>query len=306
MTDVLNDVREVAAGTQRVTQPLYWSVRRELWENRSIYLAPLLVAGFVLFATILANTIPLASRLARAAALSPAKQREIVTMPLSAVAGTTIFVAFIVGFFYCLDALYGERRDRSILFWKSLPVSDRTAVLAKASIPMLVLPLIVFVIVVTAQVIMIVLNTLRLLGNGPALALLWSHLKFFQMTIAFLYGLAAIALWHAPVYAWLLLVSGRVKHAAVLWAILPFLAIGAVERLLFRTTHVIQALGYRMTGWYHRGFVFPPKGTTVAVDPLAHLTPGEFLSSPGLWAGILLTVLFLALAVRMRRNREPI
>ena len=47
-----------------------------------------------------------------------------------------MLTAMVVGLFYCLDALNGERRDRSILFWKSLPVSDTTAVLAKASIPL--------------------------------------------------------------------------------------------------------------------------------------------------------------------------
>ena len=51
-----------------------------------------------------------------------------------------MFTTFIVGVFYCLDALHGERRDRSILFWKSLPVSDLTTVLSKASIPLVVLP----------------------------------------------------------------------------------------------------------------------------------------------------------------------
>ena len=53
-----------------------------------------------------------------------------------------MFATFLVGIFYCLDALHGERRDRSILFWKSLPVSDLTTVLSKASIPFAVLPLI--------------------------------------------------------------------------------------------------------------------------------------------------------------------
>jgi ABC-2 type transport system permease protein len=279
---------------------------REVWQNRAIYIAPLLVAGFVLFATLMANTIMLAQRLRGAAALSPAKQRELVTMPFSAVAGTALFTAFIVAAFYCLDALTSERRDRSILFWKSLPVSDRTTVLAKASIPLVVLPLIIDVIVVTTWIVMFMLNTVRLMGHGAELRMFWSHLKLLQMITAYLYAVVAITLWQAPIYAWFLLISGWSRRAAVLWAILPFLAIAAVERIVFGTTSVIMALGYRLTGWLHLAFVFPPKGTTVAVDPLAHLTPGKFLTAPGLWLGLVLTVLFLALAVRMRRNRESI
>ena len=306
MSDALNDVREIAAGTQRETQPLSWSIRRELWENRSIYIAPLAVAAFVLFATIIANTLPLASRLQKAATLDEAKQRAIVSMPFNAVAGTALFTAFIVGVFFCLDALNSERRDRSILFWKSLPISDRTTVLAKASIPMAVLPLLVFVIVITTQLVMMVLNTLRLLGNGPALSLFWGHLQPFQSTIAFLFGLVAITLWHAPVYAWFLLISGWARRAAVLWAILPFLAIAAAERIIFGTSSFLMMLGHRLIGWFKVAFVFPPRDAVVAMDPLAHLTPFRLLSAPGLWVGLVLTVLFLALAVRMRRRREPI
>ena len=306
MNHALNDVREIAADTQRETHPLYWSVLRELWENRSLYIAPLAVAGFVLFATFVGSTIMLPTRLRAAAALSPAKQRELVTMPFSAVAGTAIFTAFIVGVFYCLDALHGERRDRSILFWKSLPVSDRTTVLAKVSIPLVILPTLVFVIVVSTQLIVLVLNTIRLLGHGDALRMFWSHLKMLQMTLAFLYAVIAIALWHAPVYAWFLLVSGWAKRAAVLWAILPFLAVAAVERIIFNTSHFITAVGYRLIGWFKVAFVFPPKGATAAIDPLGHLTPGKLLAAPSLWLGLVFTVIFLVLAVRLRRNREPI
>ncbi len=67
-----------------------------------------------------------------------------IEQPYTFAAGCIMATAFIVGVFYCLDALHGERRDRSILFWKSLPVSDLTTVLSKASIPLVVLPLLSF------------------------------------------------------------------------------------------------------------------------------------------------------------------
>ena len=109
------------------TRPLFWSVRRELWENRSIYLAPLIVAVVQVFGFAM-STIGMAERRRDVLSLTdPAKQRAIIEMPYDVAAMIMIFVVFIVGAFYCLDALYGERRDRSILFWKSLPVSDLTA-----------------------------------------------------------------------------------------------------------------------------------------------------------------------------------
>src|SRR3974390_3387579 len=92
---------------------------------------------------------------------------------------TFIFVAF----FYCLDALYGERRDRSILFWKSLPVSDLTTVLSKASIPLFVLPLLAFTLTVVLQLIMLVLSSVVLLVSGISPTILWSHVPLFQMSL---------------------------------------------------------------------------------------------------------------------------
>ena len=157
-------------------------------------------------------------------------------MPYSHAAMLLMLTAFIVAIFYSLDALYGERRDRSILFWKSLPVSDLTIVLAKASIPLLVLPLLVFVIVVAMQWTMLLLSTAALLTRGDSVATLWSQLPFFQLEFVLLYSLAVISLWYAPFYAWLLLVSAWARRTTFLWAVLPPLAIALVEWITFHTS----------------------------------------------------------------------
>jgi ABC-2 type transport system permease protein len=287
-----------------VTRPMYWSILREVWENRSVYIAPLVVAGFVLFGFLI-SMFRLPRRMRGLPALDPARQQEILLMPYHAIAGALIVTGFVVGAFYCLDALNGERRDRSILFWKSLPVSDRTTVLSKASIPLLIIPLLSFTIVVAVQRVMLLLSTLVLSGSGESVKALWSQLPLLQMAVSVLYGLAAIALWHAPIYAWLLLVSAWARRAAILWALLPPLAIAALERMAFGTTHFMTMLGYRMTGWFRSGFVMVSRGRAVPTEPLDHLTPGRYLSSPDLWLGLAFAVAFLALAVRLRRNREP-
>ena len=123
------------------TRPFYWSVKRELWENRSIYIAPLIVAMVVLFGFLI-STGGLPDRRRTVLLLDPATAHAAIEMPYNVAAIMLIFTAFIVGVFYCLDALHGERRDRSILFWKSLPVSDLTTLLSKATIPLIVLPLV--------------------------------------------------------------------------------------------------------------------------------------------------------------------
>src|SRR6266576_4848779 len=139
-------------------QPFYWSLRRELWENRSIYVAPILVAIVVLFG-FLVSTIGLPERRREVLLLDPAKARTGIEVPYNMAAIMLILTAFIVGVFYCLDALYGERRDRSILFWKSLPVSDRTTLLSKITIPLGILPLIVFSLVVCVQLIIMLMTS---------------------------------------------------------------------------------------------------------------------------------------------------
>src|ERR1044071_7891278 len=97
-------------------QPFYWSVRRELWENRSIYVAPILVAVVVLFG-FLVSTVGLPERRREVLLLDPVKALAAIEVPYNMAAIMLMLTAFIVGVFYCLDALYGERRDRSIFFW---------------------------------------------------------------------------------------------------------------------------------------------------------------------------------------------
>src|SRR5438552_1679050 len=227
---------------------MYWSVLRELWENRSIYVAPLAVAGLILFGFLI-STIHLPAKMRAALTLDPMQQRELMEQPFNLVTLLIMGTTLIVAVFYCLDALHGERRDRSILFWKSLPVSDLTTVLSKASIPLLVIPLLSFAITVVTQWIMLLLSTAVLLGNGVSVATLWTQLPLFQMSLMLFFHLLGIhAFWYAPIYGWLLLVSGWARRAVFLWAALPLLAIGVVEKIAFNTSHFAAMLQNRMLG----------------------------------------------------------
>jgi ABC-2 type transport system permease protein len=284
------------------TRRMYWSVRRELWESRSIYIAPPAVAALVLVGFLI-STVHLPDKMRAALALNPMQQHELIAQPYNFAALLVMLTTFIVGVFYCLDALHGERRDRSILFWKSLPVSDLTTVLSKASIPLVVLPLLTFAITVVTQFIMLLLSTAVLLGSGLSVATLWTQLPLFRMSLMLLYHLVTVhALWYAPIFGWLLLVSGWARRAPFLWAGLPLLAIGIVEKIAFNTSHFAAMLGHRMGG----GAEAVTAPGSVPMDTMTHLTPGHFLSSPGLWIGLAVTAVFLAVAVRLRRYRDPI
>jgi ABC-2 type transport system permease protein len=282
------------------TRPFYWSVLRELWENRSIYVAPLIVAIVVLFG-FLVSTLGLPERRRAVLLLDPAKARAAIEAPYNVAAIMLIFTAFIVGVFYCLDALHGERRDRSILFWKSLPVSDLTTLLSKATIPLVALPLVTFAIIVATQVVMLLWTSVLLITHGMSPGSTWTNFNLFQQSLILLYGLVAIALWHAPIYGWALLVSGWARRATFLWAVVPFLAIGFFEKITFGTSHFGSMLKHRVMGFAPKAFAF----NMHSIDS-PQLTPVRYLSTPGLWFGLLFAAAFVVAAVRLRRYRGPL
>ncbi|HEX5872816.1 MAG TPA: hypothetical protein VFY65_20435 [Longimicrobium sp.] len=284
-------------------RPLYWSVRRELWENRSIYLAPMGVAAFAVVALVI-HVVTMPSHMPGVLANDPAAAG---TAGIAYRVGALLMLAtmFVIGAFYCLEALSSERRDRSILFWKSLPVSDAAAVLAKASIPLAVLPVVTFAALVAMHLVLLLLSSVALLVQGQSSGPLWGEVQVLRMWPSLLYAIAALTLWHAPIHGFLLLVSGWARRTAVLWAVLPLLALGLLEKLTMDTTRVASAVTYRLIGWYGEAFA-APGAEHIPFTPLTPLTPGRFLATPGLWIGLALAAVFLAAAVRLRRYREPI
>lgn len=284
----------------RATRPIYWSVRRELWENRSIYVAPVAVAGLILFGFLI-SLIRLPAKMRAALALDPLARHQSILQPYEFAALAIMATTFLVAVLYCLDALHGERRDRSILFWKSLPVSDRTAVLAKAAVAMVVIPLLTFVITVGTQAVMLLLGSLALAGSGMSVSMLWTEVPLFRMSLELLHHMVAVhGLWYAPIFAWLLAVSAWARRAPFLWAFLPLLAVCIVEKLAFDTTHFVALLEHRISGGAE-AVLSTARG--MPMDPMMQMTSSPSLTSPGLWIGLALAAGCLAGAARLRRNR---
>jgi ABC-2 type transport system permease protein len=297
------DTQAIAPAATSQTRPFYWSVRRELFENRYVYMAPLAVAAVFLFAHLI-GMIHLPAQMRQLSGADPEQYREAILQPYNIAAAFLMGAYILVTLFYCADALHSERRDRSILFWKSLPVSDRTTVLAKASIPFIILPLLTFAITLVLQYIILLVSSAVLLASGLSVASLWTHLPLLQMSLLMLYHIVtAHMLWPAPVYCWLMLVSGWARRAAFLWAALPVLAIAGVEKIAFHTQYFLTLVGHRLIGDTHRmGYASPDIFPT---DPMTHITPTPFLLSPSLWIGLVIAVAFLAAAIRLRRYQGP-
>jgi ABC-2 type transport system permease protein len=132
----------------------------------------------------------------------------------------------------------------------------------------------------------------------------WAQWPFFRMSVILMYGLATLALWHAPIYGWLLMVSAWARRAPFLWAVLPPLALCIFTKIAFDSADLCSMIIDRLAGWYPAAFnTFGQNGIP---DQFSDLAPRQFLAQPGLWTGLAVTLIFLAAAVRLRRLRGPL
>jgi ABC-2 type transport system permease protein len=281
----------------------YWSIRRELWEHRSIYIAPSIVAALTLTGFLIGSGYQFA-KIRSAQSLGPVELQVAIDRPYGLAAMFLMGIGFLVSIFYCVEALHGERRDRSLLFWKSLPVSDITVVLSKMMIPLVVVPLITAALTIVTHLLMLLINIAILQINGVSLSLLWTNLSLVEMWLMMVYHMLALhGLWFAPAYSWMLLASAWARRAPFLWAVLPPIAVGVVEKIAFNTTYFRHWMLYRFGGAPGAG-AYP--GSDHAMHAWANLNVGQFLLNPGLWSGLVAAALFLFAAARVRRSRGPI
>src|SRR5690606_3229110 len=125
-------------------------IRRELWEHRAIYVPPIVIAGIIAIMTITGQAVVSAFdhavdfAILGATNLGPAERAAAITVLMTGVSSLLIMAMWVLTVFYSLDALYAERKDRSILFWRSLPCTDAETVLSKLLTAIVVIPLVTF------------------------------------------------------------------------------------------------------------------------------------------------------------------
>lgn len=216
-----------------------WSVnklkvlmRREYWENRGAFrntpaILSLITISFMLMGLVIKIRFDNEGYTFREAMRFFASQSEAmrgyeVTQSLMALSGFFVFVMSIVIFFYLLGSLYDDRKDKSILFWKSLPASDELTIASKLFSAMFVIPVIFWLFLIATEIIMMGIGGMMVwsadqnpwtLVFGPA-----EPLKAWGLVLA---GWLANSFWMLPVYSWLLLVSSKAPRVPMLFAILP-------------------------------------------------------------------------------------
>lgn len=296
-------------------------VRREFWEQKFLVVTLQIVAGLLIFGFVLSFVTMVATGTSFKGAVAAL---ELAGAPVSmtgggALLGVTagmlnIAMAAVI-FFYCLDALHGERKDRSILFWRSLPVTDTETVLSKALTAVVFVPLLAFGITIATHIVLLVLASIAIvLGSGNPIELLWSPLPFLQFWLMLGYTMIVTSLWFAPVIAWLLLCSAYARRSVLVWAALPPIIAIMLESIVLRSSHIATMIGNRFAGAMPEAFALP---NVVVHDPdqlqdlvmngsldlMQTMTPVNFLLSPGLWGGLIVAAAFLAGAVYFRRLR---
>jgi ABC-2 type transport system permease protein len=301
----------------------FWMlVRREYWEHRMLWITPAVVGALLLLAVIGFGAI-------RVGTLGGADfgtgrgplTADVFGFTTLAMSMPFYLAAAILAIIYLADCLYAERRDRSILFWRSLPLSDRETVLAKLFTGLVLIPLGCFAAAaltsIGASLIVAVRSALGLLGNVPAWdTTAWLHAKGIE-----LYALVVMVLWYAPYAAFVLLASAWAKRSVYAWAIIPPVLLAVVERTVLGTQYVwglvsrslgeLFRLAFRVTAEIERPVGAPPPpvggrdggrygGYWAGVDPSA------LLSSPQLWIGLALAALMVWAAIALRRRAAEV
>lgn len=304
-------------------------IRREYWEHRALWVAPAVVAALILIAAVFGTT-----SFGLPDGIDPERKLGLFGVVVLGLAIPFFVVTAIVVLFYLLDSLYAERRDRSILFWKSLPVSDSATVLSKFLVAALIAPLVAWSLGALTSLLSLGIFGLRAMGTTASNpVILWDTGLWLQVQGLILLSLLVAALWYAPIAAYLMVVSAWAKRSVFVWATLPPVFLMIAERYAFDTEHVATFLRERLFGVATfltqtsrdsielRIGVSPDKDPTAAeaVTEVARQAGDRIpsigrvfesfdafsvLTSPGLWLGALLAVLLLALAVRLRRYRD--
>lgn len=222
-----------------------------------------------------------------------------------AVARPFEFTYLLIAVFVLLGSLYEERRDRSVLFWKSMPVTDTESVLSKLIAAAWLAPVAVIAAIVLAQVfLMLVLSSLIWSEALGGVGRLWWHSGLLQGVVELVVGYAVQGLWALPLYAWLLTVSAAVPRVPFVWAVAAPLLAMVVERVAFGT-ETIRA--FVVT---HAELVALPNTDRVenGIRKTAVGLPEQFdlLFSGQMWLGLAVGALLLWLAVYFRRRNNDL
>ena len=294
-------------------------IRREIWEHRSIYVTPMAIASIVTlgvfamlifasgFAAELDAVIFGATNIA-----GETERKAALTLYFLGTSWLFLVALAILTVFYCLDSLYAERKDKSILFWRSMPVTDAETVISKLIIALLVIPVAAIIgIIVTHLVNLVVTSVWVSMKGGDASLLIWGSVSLLDNWLAAVIVILATGIWMSPFIGWFLFVSAYTKRSPLLMAFMPLVLIALLEKIILRTHIFAQYVLGRAdemplirTENVERFFDEEQwRIAEGATHLLVHLDIVQFLTSPATWAGIIVCGLLSTAAIYVRRYR---
>jgi ABC-2 type transport system permease protein len=295
-------------------------IRREFWEHRAFLIAPIVVAALLVVIALTPHApvgdLNLDEVLREKDLMG--HHLKIMSVALSVLAGFFFVVMCVVSIFYLLDSLHSDRKDRSVLFWKSLPVSDTSTVLSKLLTAAVAIPLWTWVAALAGTILFaLVFNTrLSFMTSVNLWPVIWDPRAWLNAYALWFYAMVAGVLWYLPIMGWLLLVSSWAKRAVMLWAALPPVMLMFMEWMLFDTSYVASTMGYRFLGWTDVAFKSPMVvGGRITVEgeelpwpasAMDLINAGGYFSNPDLWIGIVVAAAFVWGAILIRRHRTDI
>ena len=295
-------------------------VRRELWEHRSLYVVPA-VLGIVLVLAAVTGQVTISAfgthvdMALLGASNIDANQRGAGISALMVMFASLFVIAMgILSVFYSLDSLYAERKDKSILFWRSMPVTDAETVISKLITAVIVIPIVTLAFIALTQVLVLLVTSVWVgLRGANAWHLIWSAVPLLDNWSATLIFILSLSLWHAPFVGWFLLVSAYTKRSPMLMAVLPILLLPMLERNIFGSTLLFDAIFVRTAknpifrefdGLQFLSDQSFAESAKEGISLVSLMDVGGFLTSPGLWSGLVVCGLFTTAAMYVRRFRD--
>jgi len=339
--------RSTAVAATHPTHTFKMLIRREFWEHKGGFLWAPLVAGAILLVLTLmgigagevllrkvpdratinveggsfqVNGLDLSQLTAK---MSPSELHEfggVIDASLYMVASWPFIVLAFVVFFYCLGSLYDDRRDRSVLFWKSLPISDRDTVLSKVASATLMAPAIAAIAAIaTVFGSMVVYSLAVLLHGGNPVTMLWGPASPLKVSMHLIASIPVYALWALPTVGWLMLCSAWAKSKPFLWAIMIPVFAG-----IFVSWFDLMQLFDLETGWFWKNVVarsllsvapgswfdaaqlgdIDVDGPQAVHSVLSLRTMYSVLATSQLWVGAVAGAVMIFGAIRLRRWRD--
>lgn len=317
----------------------YWLMKREFWEHRGgFFWAPVITGGIFLLLNIMgiitAEVLGASHGIRIGAggglqhvieqmdAGDMSKVGFALDIAMYSAMGLLIVVLGFVVFFYCLGALYDDRRDRSTLFWKSLPISDATTVLSKVVSATIVAPVITVIVGIVVGILQLIIVAITLSFHGLNVWQLLTHAHPFRVMFNLIGYVPLYVLWALPAVGWLMLCSAWARSKPFLWAVALPVASGLLiswfgimglfnQPTMWFWTNVVQRSLFSVfpgTGslfGLHGESIARHVGPDVGLLDLMNLgTTYRLLASPNLWIGVVIGIGLLAGATWFRRWRD--